>query len=121
MFGRECLAPTVGDEMRERKFSSFSSLFTLSSNTNIQTKSPTPLYSSPYSFYLDLYGKCAFDDASDRVLQGHYFSSETMTVEMCLSICRDKGFHYSGLQWQIECYCGNEPVNGFEWSWLRIP
>ena len=103
--------------MRERKFSSFSSLITLSSNTNIQTKSPTPLYSSPYSFHLDLYGKCAFDDASDRVLQGHYFSSETMTVEMCLSICRDKGFHYSGLQWQIECYCGNEPVNGFQWAW----
>ena len=40
-----------------------------------------------------------------------------MTVEMCLSTCGDKGFHYSGLQWQIECYCGNEPVDGFQWAW----
>jgi len=41
-----------------------------------------------------------------------------MTVEMCLSTCRDKEFRYSGIQWQIECYCGNEPVKGFEWAWL---
>ena len=41
-----------------------------------------------------------------------------MTVEMCLSTCRDKEFRYSGIQWQIECYCGNEPVQGFEWAWL---
>ena len=40
-----------------------------------------------------------------------------MTVEMCLSTCGDKGFPYSGLQWQIECYCGNEPVDGFQWAW----
>ena len=41
-----------------------------------------------------------------------------MTIEMCLSVCREKGFRYAGLQWQIECYCGNEPANGFKWSWL---
>ena len=41
-----------------------------------------------------------------------------MTVEMCLSACGGKGFDYSGLQWQIECYCGNEPVNGFQWAWF---
>ena len=40
-----------------------------------------------------------------------------MTIEMCLAACRSKGFAYSGLQWQIECYCGNEPTNGFEWAW----
>ena len=40
-----------------------------------------------------------------------------MTVEMCFSTCRSKGFAYSGLQWQIECYCGNEPKKAFEWAW----
>ena len=40
-----------------------------------------------------------------------------MTVEMCLSICRSKGFHYSGLEWQCECHCGNEPHGVFEWAW----
>ena len=41
-----------------------------------------------------------------------------MTVEMCLSTCQKKGFRYSGIQWQIECYCGNEPINGFNWAWF---
>ena len=40
-----------------------------------------------------------------------------MTVELCLSICRKKRFFYAGLQWQIECYCGNEPKTEFEWAW----
>ena len=40
-----------------------------------------------------------------------------MTVEMCLSFCREHGFSYSGLQWRIECYCGDVPVNGFKWAW----
>ena len=22
------------------------------------------------------------------------------------------------MQWQIECHCENEPVNGFEWAWF---
>ena len=62
---------------------------------------------------------CVFDDANERVLKDHYFSSHKMTVEMCLTTCRDKGFRFSGLEWQIECYCGNEPVQGFEWTWLN--
>ena len=37
---------------------------------------------------------------------------------MCLSVCRKKGFAYAGLQWQIECYCGEEPKSGFEWAWM---
>ena len=41
-----------------------------------------------------------------------------MTIEMCLTTCRDKGFQFSGLEWQIECYCGDEPVGGFEMAWL---
>merc|ERR1711990_236573 len=31
-----------------------------------------------------------------------------MTVEMCLSICRRKGFGYSGLQARVECFCGDD-------------
>lgn len=40
-----------------------------------------------------------------------------MTIEMCLSKCRSKGYPFSGLQWQCECHCGYEPKEGFEWSW----
>ena len=40
-----------------------------------------------------------------------------MTIQKCLHICKTKGYEFSGLQWQIECYCGNMPTNGFEWAW----
>ena len=66
-----------------------------------------------------MYGDCVFDNPNNRVLKGHFFTSGEMTVEMCLTTCREKGFRYSGLQWKIECYCGNEPANGFEWAWLN--
>ena len=41
-----------------------------------------------------------------------------MTIELCLSTCREKGYDYSGLQWQIECHCGNEPTSAFQWAWF---
>ena len=68
--------------------------------------------------FVGFYGTCVFDDAKDRVLKEYFFSSKDMTIDMCLSACRSKGFRYSGLQWSIECYCGEEPVNGFEFAWL---
>jgi hypothetical protein len=30
-----------------------------------------------------------------------------MTVDKCLSFCRDKGKPFAGLQFGIECYCGS--------------
>ena len=65
----------------------------------------------------DLYGVCALDDPNNRTLTGRFEAKEDMTVEMCLSICRNDGFPYAGLEWQIECYCGDEPDLGFIWSW----
>ena len=34
-----------------------------------------------------------------------------------MSICRSKRFPFAGLEWSIECYCGNEPEQGFKWAW----
>ena len=67
----------------------------------------------------DLYGVCAFDDPNNRTLTGHYEANEEMTIEMCLSICRngETWYPYAGLEWQCECFCGNEPDFGFVWSW----
>ena len=65
-----------------------------------------------------MYGVCVFDDPNDRVLKEYFFTSPELTIEMCLAVCRDKGFRYSGLQWQIECHCGNEPTGAFQWAWL---
>ena len=64
-----------------------------------------------------MYGVCAYDDPNNRALTGRYEVNENMTIEMCLSICRDGGYPYAGLKWQIECFCGHEPDSGFIWSW----
>ena len=67
----------------------------------------------------DLYGVCAFDNPNNRTLTGHYESSEQRTIEKCLSICRndENWYPYAGLEWQSECFCGEEPDVGFIWSW----
>ena len=70
-----------------------------------------------YQYFLVIDGVCVFDDAQNRVLDGYHVADMTMTIQKCLHICRKKGYQFSGLQWQIECYCGNMPSNGFEWAW----
>ena len=65
-----------------------------------------------------MYGVCVFDDPNDRVLKEYFFTSSELTIEMCIGVCRDKGFRYSGLQRENECYCGNEPLHGFQWAWF---
>ena len=62
-------------------------------------------------------GSCASDDKNDRVLNGYYQSSDEMTIQLCLTICRDKGFAFAGLEYVDECYCGDKPEHGFEWLW----
>ena len=90
-------------------------------NPNTNHFSRTLRYSSRKEekllYSLEFYGVCVFDDSKNRVLTGYYFSSQEMTVEMCLSICREKGFLFSGLEYGIECYCGNESAETFEWAW----
>ena len=77
------------------------------------------IISGQQRYHSGLFGTCVFDDQRDRALTGYSFHSEIMTLEMCLSACREKNFTYAGLQWQIECYCGSEPEQGFEWSWTH--
>ena len=54
-------------------------------------------------------------------LFGHFLSKtlifSEMTIQKCLSICRSKKFQFASLEWSMECYCGNEPENGFKWAW----
>ena len=66
-------------------------------------------------FIADFFGTCVFDDKHSRVLKGYVEETDDMTIQKCLSICRSKGFHFAGLEWQIECHCGDE--KGFEWAW----
>ena len=64
-----------------------------------------------------MFGTCSFDDQQERILSEYFVATEDMTIQKCLSICRSKGYPYSGLQWSCECHCGYEPEEGFEWTW----
>ena len=64
-------------------------------------------------------GECVADGVT-RVLNSDFFTTREMTIEKCVHFCREKGFSIAGLQWQIECYCGNQPknkTNKFKWLW----
>ena len=41
-----------------------------------------------------------------------------MTVEMCLTTCRTKGFNHAGLKRKFECYCIKKSENGFNLTWF---
>ena len=67
--------------------------------------------------YLAFFGVCVIDDKRKRLLQGHFEANSLMTIQMCLAICRSRDFKYAGLEWQIECYCGNELQSLLKRSW----
>uniref|UniRef100_A0A7S4SEI4 WSC domain-containing protein n=1 Tax=Ditylum brightwellii TaxID=49249 RepID=A0A7S4SEI4_9STRA len=45
-----------------------------------------------------------FGDASRRALPHRV--GDQISYELCESTCRSKGYHYFGLQWHRECWCG---------------
>ena len=75
------------------------------------------IFIKSFIFIIDFFGTCVFDDKHSRVLNGYVEETDDMTIQKCLSICRSKGFHFAGLEWQIECHCGDEAEKGFEWAW----
>lgn len=35
------------------------------------------------------------------------FASDTMTGELCMAWCADRGFAFAGMEYRRECWCGN--------------
>ena len=71
------------------------------------------------TFLLDLFGTCVKDEKSNRVLPVYF--GEVNSVEECLAGCRSiqidditYGYPYAGLEFKTECYCGEEPEDGFD-------
>ena len=51
---------------------------------------------------------CYQDSFSARLLQGHTLKlRETNSAEACLEVCTEYGFSLAGLQYGVECFCGN--------------
>ncbi|KAK1081015.1 hypothetical protein LTR33_005045 [Friedmanniomyces endolithicus] len=54
---------------------------------------------------------CVTDpNTNGRPLQGGYTTGTNMTVEVCVKYCLGQYYHYAGLEYAVECYCGNEIV-----------
>jgi hypothetical protein len=43
-----------------------------------------------------------------RDINGFAVEGDNMTNELCISICKEKGFSYAGTQYSSQCFCGNE-------------
>lgn len=51
---------------------------------------------------------CFQDSFTKRVLQGHLVKmKDTNSPQVCLEVCINTGFSYSGVQYGLECFCGN--------------
>ncbi|OCF34157.1 hypothetical protein I316_04107 [Kwoniella heveanensis BCC8398] len=76
---------------------------------------------------------CLAEPSGSRALKAASTSDQTMTPEKCISFCSSKGYSIAGVEWSVECYCGNEttgtslskidnslscsmPCNGLEYS-----
>ncbi|TKA70234.1 hypothetical protein B0A55_06883 [Friedmanniomyces simplex] len=49
-------------------------------------------------------------NTNGRPLQGNFTASADMTVEKCIKFCLGSYYHYAGVEYAEECYCGNEIV-----------
>jgi hypothetical protein len=51
-------------------------------------------------------------EVGGRALTGaSYVDSKAMTVECCATFCAKDGFAFAGLEYALECYCGNTLSN----------
>lgn len=48
-----------------------------------------------------------FKDTNDFDVKGYLERSQQNTPQRCISICKQKGFRYAGLQYSESCLCGN--------------
>ncbi|BES92733.1 bacteria Hypothetical protein protein [Nesidiocoris tenuis] len=53
---------------------------------------------------------CFEDNGNLRVLSGLQITfKETNTPRLCLNVCLQLGFKFAGVQYGVECFCGNRP------------
>lgn len=56
--------------------------------------------------------KGCVQEVAGRALNGTSTSATDMTVDKCVSFCKDAGFTMAGVEYGDECYCGNALANG---------
>lgn len=53
---------------------------------------------------------CIADNINNtRTLSDYVFTSDNMTISLCVDGCSSKGFAYAGIEYSRECYCAQKP------------
>ncbi|KAK4501816.1 hypothetical protein PRZ48_007625 [Zasmidium cellare] len=52
------------------------------------------------------------NSGNGRALQGAAMTNETLSADSCVKFCLGNRFHYSGMEYGRECYCGNDIAYG---------
>lgn len=87
---------------------------TVSTTSTSTTITSTPTATSTMPVYVDITDSsewyhlgCAIDSYDPRVFSyGGDYKNE-LTIDSCLIDCEDAGYTYAGLEYGIQCYCGN--------------
>lgn len=58
------------------------------------------------------YKGCYVDGANGRILNTQNPDSQTLTVESCIQSCINQGHGVAGMEYSIQCFCGDYIVNG---------
>ena len=58
------------------------------------------------------YQGCYVDGTNGRIVANQEPDSQTNTIEACVSTCVGLGYTVSGVEYGVQCFCGNYIVNG---------
>ncbi|KAH9979503.1 copper radical oxidase [Lactifluus volemus] len=58
------------------------------------------------------YNACWVDNANGRILQTELPDNQALTVQNCIASCASQNFPLAGLESSVQCFCGNELVEG---------
>ncbi|MCJ1315893.1 hypothetical protein MMC15_001213 [Xylographa vitiligo] len=58
------------------------------------------------------YQGCYVDGTNGRIIANQEPDSQTNTIEACVSTCVGLGYSVAGLEYGVQCFCGNNIVNG---------
>ncbi|KAH9958446.1 copper radical oxidase [Russula dissimulans] len=58
------------------------------------------------------YNACWVDNAHGRIFQTKLPDNQALTVKNCIASCSSQGFTLAGLEYSVQCFCGNNLVNG---------
>lgn len=55
---------------------------------------------------------CWLDGYNGRILQNQLADSQANTVQVCVNACANAGYTIAGVEYGVQCFCGNALYNG---------